>query len=258
MHYWKLENKDQIATLTLSTGKKGNRLVADVFGELDALLKSLDLKEIRGLILNADGDNFSQGFDLSFLLASSSDDFDKVSSVFSICNSALDRLYNLPIPTMSMIQGFCIGGGFLMALATDFRVSHKNGRFGFPEVKQSLVVNLGLKRVYQLLGEARTKELVLLGKPVSSKKLMDWGIVNWITDEYDFKSHIQLFERHVLSVPPLAYNANKKLIQDLSSLTKKESELLENKLQLELFHSSDFKEALESFLEKRNPVFNGK
>lgn len=257
MQHWKLKINKKLATLTLTTGKKGNRLVANVFVELDELLKNLNLKEIRGLLLDSDGDNFSQGFELSFLLASKELELDEMNSVFSICNRALDRLYNLPIPTMSMVKGFCIGGGFLMVLATDFRVAHANGRFGFPEVKQSLIVNLGLKRVYQLFGEPRTKELVLLGKPISSKKLMDWGIVNWITDEYDFNSHIQQFKKHILSVPPLAYSANKKLIQNLSLLTKEEGESLENKFQIEMFQSSDFKEAIQSFLEKRNPVFKG-
>ena len=258
MQHWKLEIDEKLATLTLITGKKGNRLVENVLIELNELLKGLDIKEIRGLILTADGDNFSQGFDLSFLLASKDFEKEKVNRIFSICNSALDQLYNLPIPTMSMIKGFCIGGGFLMALTTDFRVAHANGRFGFPEVKQSLVVNLGLKRVYQLLGESRTKELVLLGKSVSSKKLMAWGIINWITDEYDFNYHIQLFKKHIFSVPPLAYAANKKLIQNLAALSKVEGEILENNLQIEMFQSSDFKEAIQSFLEKRNPIFNGK
>lgn len=257
MQHWKLEICEKLATLTLITGIKGNRLVENVFIELEALLKGLEIKEIRGLILTADGDNFSQGFDLSFLLESKDLEIEKMNSIFSICNSALDRLYNLPIPTMSMIKGFCIGGGFLMALATDFRVAHANGRFGFPEVKQSLVVNLGLKRVYQLLGESHTKELVLLGKPVSSKKLIEWGVVNWITDEYDFNYHIQLFKKHIFSVPPLAYVANKKLIQNLSTLSKVEGEKLENNLQIEMFQSSDFKEAIQSFLDKRKPVFKG-
>lgn len=258
MKHWKLEIDEKLAVLTLITGMKGNRLVENVFIELDSLLRDLDIKEIRGLILAADGDNFSQGFDLSFLLASKDYEEDKVHSIFSICNNALDRLYNLPIPTMSLVSGFCIGGGFLMALATDFRVAHANGRFGFPEVKQSLIVNLGLKRVYQLLGESRTKELVLFGNPVSSKTLMEWGFVNWITDEYDFNSHILRFKKHISSVPPLAYSANKKLIHSLSSLTKHEAESLENRLQLDMFQSSDFKEAIQSFLEKRNPVFKGK
>lgn len=258
MQHWKLEFNEKLATLTLITGMKGNRLVENVFVELDTVLKDLDIKEIRGLILAADGDNFSQGFDLSYLLASKDYEDDTVKSIFSICNSALDRLYNLPIPTMSVIKGFCIGGGFLMALATDFRVAHTNGRFGFPEVKQSLIVNLGLKRVYQLFGESRTKELVLFGKPVSSKKLMEWGIVNWITVEYDFNSHIQRFKKHISSVPPLAYSANKKLIHTLSSLSKHEAESFENSLQIEMFQSSDFKEAIQSFIEKRDPIFKGK
>ena len=145
-----------------------------------------------------------------------------------------------------------------MALATDFRAAHTKAKFGFPEVKQSLVVNLGLKRVYQLIGECRTKELVLLGNPVSSEKLMDWGIINWIVDEDSFSDYIQLFNKYISSVPPLAVRANKKLIQKIPTLNTEESTELENLLQMNVFQSSDFQEAIRSFLEKREPVYKGK
>lgn len=258
MNHWKLDINEMLATLTLNTGRKGNRLTPDTFGELNKILMSLDLEKIRGLILMADGDDFSQGFDLSFLLTSKNRDLLALHQIFSICNIALDRLYNLPIPTMSLINGSCIGGGFLMALATDFRAAHGNAKFGFPEVKQSLVVNLGLKRVYQLIGECRTKELVLLGNPVSSEKLMDWGVVNWISNADNFIDYIQLFKKYISSVPPLAIRANKKLIQKIPTLTAEESTELENMLQMNVFQSSDFKEAIRSFLEKRDPVYKGK
>jgi len=258
MKHWKLEINEMLATLTLNTGKKGNRLTPDTFEELNEVLMNLNMEEVRGIILMADGDNFSQGFDLSFLLTSGSRDLLGIHKIFSICNLALDRLYNLPIPTMSLINGSCIGGGFLMALATDFRAAHTNAKFGFPEVKQSLVVNLGLKRVYQLLGECRTKELVLLGNPVSSDKLKNWGAINWIVNEDNFNDYIQLFKKYISSIPPLAVRANKKLIQKLPTLSMEESTELENVLQMNVFQSSDFKEAIRSFLEKRDPVFKGK
>ena len=258
MKHWKLEINEMLATLSLNTGKKGNRLTPDTFDELNEVLMDLDMEKVRGIILMSEGDDFSQGFDLSFLLTSGSRDLLAIHKIFSICNLALDRLYNLPIPTMSLINGSCIGGGFLMALATDFRAAHNNANFGFPEVKQSLVVNLGLKRVYQLLGECRTKELVLLGNTISSEKLKDWGAINWIVKEDNFNETIQLFKKYISSVPPLAIRANKKLIQKLPTLSMEESTELENVLQMNVFQSSDFKEAIRSFLEKRDPIFKGK
>lgn len=258
MKHWKLDIDEMLATLTLNTGKKGNRLTPDTFAELNKILMSLNFEEVRGLILKADGNDFSQGFDLSFLLTSKNRDLLTIHQIFSICNIALDRLYNLPIPTISLINGSCIGGGFLMALATDFRAANSNAKFGFPEVKQSLVVNLGLKRVYQLIGECRTKELVLLGSPVSSEKLMEWGAINWLTNDDGFINFIQLFEKYITTVPPLAVRANKKLIQKIPTITMEESTELENMLQMNIFQSSDFQEAIRSFLEKRDPVFKGK
>ena len=258
MKHWKINIHNNLATITLNTNKKGNRLSPKTFTELNEALIDLDLDIVRGLILDSEGEDFSQGFDLSFLLTSKDMDLMAIHQIFSICNLTLDRLYNLPIPTISLINGSCIGGGFLMALATDFRAARINSKFGFPEVKQSLVVNLGLKRVYQLIGECRTKELVLLGNPVSSEKLKEWGAINWISEEKNFKNIVQLFKKYISTIPPLAVRANKKLIQNLPTLSMDESIELENVLQMNVFQSSDFKEAIQSFLEKREPIFKGK
>ena len=258
MKHWKIKIENRLAFLTHDSGKPGNRLTPETFGELSKILTELDEKQVRGLVLNAEGDNFSQGFDLKFLLDSDSEDPATLQDVFSVCNEALDRLYGLPMPTMTLVKGACIGGGLLLALATDFRAADEEAKFGFPEVRQSLVVNLGLKRVYQLLGEIRTKELVLLGNTVSAKKLHDWGAINWLVSCGQFAKYTQFFTDYVHSIPPLALQANKKLIHTLPDFSMKESIDLENKLQMNVLQTSDFKEAISSFLEKRAPIFKGK
>lgn len=164
MKHWSINVSEGLAWFTLMTGNKGNRLTLETFAELNEGLLGLDLAVVGGLILDADGDDFSQGFDLSFLLASDGSDPLFLQNMFSICNEALDSLYNLPVPSIAIVKGSCIGGGLLMAMATDFRVADEKAKFGFPEVKQSLVVNLGFKRVYQLIGEARTKGVGVVGK----------------------------------------------------------------------------------------------
>jgi enoyl-CoA hydratase/carnithine racemase len=256
MSHWIVKVEDELACLSLNTGKKGNRLTPETFSELNEVLKALDFSVVRGLILESALDDFSQGFDLSFMLASDGSDPSFLQNIFATCNEALDRLYNLPIPSISMVKGSCIGGGLLMAMATDFRVADEDAKFGFPEVKQSLVVNLGLKRVYQLIGECRTKELVLLGNPIAAKVMKDWGVINWLVNG-SFDENIQFFKDYIGSMPPLALRANKDLIQKLSKFTLEESIEYENKLQMDVVKSADFKEAISSFLQKRKPVYKG-
>lgn len=257
MKNWIIKISDSVARFTLKTGKKSNRLTPETFEELNDILLGLNFNEVRGLILDAEGDDFSQGFDLSFMLASDGSDPQFLEQVFGTCNQALDRLCNLPIPSMALIKGSCIGGGLLMTLATDFRAAGQSAIFGFPEVKQSLVVNLGLKRVYQLIGETRTKELVLLGSTVSAKKMLDWGAINWLVENDRFDEKIQFFKEYIASLPPMAFEANKELIKNLPKLSFEESIEFENNLQMKVVQSADFTEAIRSFLEKRKPVFRG-
>ena len=258
MKNWTLQIDDGLARLTLKTEIKGNRLTPEVFAELNDVLRSLDLNVVRGLILVSQGADFTQGFDLSFILKSDQRDPVFLYNIFETCNQALDRLYKLQIPSMTIINGSCIGGGLLMAMATDFRVADAKAKFGFPEVKQSLVVNLGLKRVFQVLGENRTKELVLLGKIVTAQTMHNWGVINWVVDQSDFEERIKFFKQYINSTPPLAVRANKELIQKLHELTLEESIEIENKLQIQVLKSDDFAEAINSFLEKRKPFYKGK
>ncbi len=258
MTNWIVQFDSGIARLTLNTGKPGNRLSLETFAELNDILLGLNASKIHGLILSAEGDDFSQGMDLTGFLATEKMLPQSMKELFAICNETLDQLYHLPIPTLSVIQGNCIGGGFLLALATDFRLAEETAKFGFPEVKQSLVVNLGLKRVYQLVGENRTKELVLLGDTISAKKLHNWGALNWVIEKNDLEKKIEYFTDKVASLPPLAVKSNKKLIGNLPALSQQESTELENNLQMEILQTADFKEAISSFLKKRKPIFSGK
>ncbi len=257
MTNWNIQFDGGIAELTLKTGRPGNRLSIETFAELNDALQGLNASKIHGLILDAEGDDFSQGMDLAAFLATGKIDLKSMEENFSICNEALSRLYYLPIPTLSVVQGNCIGGGFLLALATDFRLAEEKANFGFPEVKQSLVVNLGLKRVYQLIGETRTKELVLLGDTISADILQSWGGVNWVEPKDKLGEKIQFFRNKASSLPPLAVQANKELVGKLANLSSQESMELENNLQMKVMQSSDFREAISSFLEKRKPNFSG-
>ena len=96
MKHWKLDIGETVATLTLKTDKKGNRLTPDTFSELNKILISLNLEKVRGLILMSEGNDFSQGFDLGFLLTSKNRDLHGMYEIFSICNIALDRFTICP------------------------------------------------------------------------------------------------------------------------------------------------------------------
>ncbi len=258
MKHWQVEIQAGVADLVLDTGSPGNRLSPQTFEDLLDVLDTLTTQGLRGLMLRSAQADFTQGFDLALMLDTMGTGEESLDAIFEVCNRALTALYQFPGLTLSFIQGSCVGGGLLLALATDFRSAAPEAKFGFPEVRQSLVVNLGLQRVYRLLGEARTKELVLLGRPVTARTMQQWGAVQWVEDNREMSGRQTHFRHMVHQLPPLAVQANKHLIHALSQMSFEDSLQLENKLQKNVMASEDFQEAISSFLQKRKPNFQAK
>ena len=93
-----------------------------------------------------------------------------------------ERVARLPQPTIAAIAGYCLGGGFELATATDFRVADAGATFGLPEVNIGIVPSSGgTLRLTRLLGTARAKELILLGERFGAEHARSIGLVTEVT-----------------------------------------------------------------------------
>jgi enoyl-CoA hydratase/carnithine racemase len=87
----------------------------------------------------------------------------------------------MPQPVIAAIEGAAFGGGFELALACDYRISTAEARFALPETKLGLIPAAGgIRRLGQLVGLARTKEIVLFGRELDAATALAWGVVNAI------------------------------------------------------------------------------
>lgn len=131
---------------------------------------------IRAIVLTGSGESaFSAGMHTDTFAAAAPDDGRAVISGVRDCIGAV-RL--APVPTVAMINGFCIGAAFEMALACDLRVAHPGVRFGLPEVRLGIPSVVEAALLYQYVGLSRAKEIILTGDLYPVTEFAAQGLIN--------------------------------------------------------------------------------
>src|SRR4029077_15991566 len=169
---WRLcTDEDGIAWLLLDKkDSSANTLSEDVLTELNAVLEKLERDHPRGLVIrSANRSGFIAGADIAQFRGVT--DTALVETMLARGHAVLDRLDRLPLPTVAVIHGYCLGGGLEVALACDFRVAIDDASFGFPEVLLGLHPGLGgTVRLTRLISPMQAMTMMLTGKTERARR----------------------------------------------------------------------------------------
>jgi len=183
--HWKLRaDEDGIVWLLLDKkGTSTNTLSEDVLTELDAALTTIEQDRPRALVIrSAKQSGFIAGADINELRGVT--DPTKIEALIARGHGVLDRLDRLPLPTVAVIHGYCLGGGLEMALACDHRIAIDDASFGFPEVLLGLHPGLGgTVRLSRLINPVQAMTMMLTGKTLRPSAAKTLGIVDAVTQE---------------------------------------------------------------------------
>jgi enoyl-CoA hydratase/carnithine racemase len=210
--------------------------------------------ETRVVIFKGNGKNFASGADIAELRRMTPAD-----ALFPSMQSLYDKIYHYPKPTIAAIHGYTLGGGMELATACDIRIAAENARFGLPECKLGVMPGAGgTHRLVRLLGEAKVKELVLLGDFMNAQEALASGFVTSVVPPDELEHAAAEAGRKIIEKAPLALRLAKMAIQRSQEAPLEVGQLMENTMQAFLFSSADKKEGVAAFLEKRKPNFQGK
>jgi len=188
---WHLEtDEDEIVWLHFDKANSGtNVFSSDVFEELFVILDHLAELNAKGLIILSDKEN-------GFIAGANIEEFTQLESkeealeLIRVGQSAFDKLEALPFPTLSLINGFCLGGGMEMSLACDYRIAldDPKTRLGLPEVLLGIHPGWGgTMRMPRLIGAPAAMDLMLSGRTVNARAAKKMGIVDKITAQRHLK-----------------------------------------------------------------------
>ena len=248
----------QVATITINRPDRLNTLSPQVFEDLDRAIPDLERDDsVRCVVVTGAGDRaFSAGADLTA--------FRDVSKAFKTWNfsrrseEVFHRLANFPKPTVAAINGHCFGGGLELALACDFRIAARRANLGQTEVNLGLVPGAGgSQRLVRILGQAKAKELVLLGPRLTADDAAAIGLVTKTVENDAFPSEVGAFAERLAKQAPVAIRLAKILLNRSGDVP------IDAALEMEAMafglvtSSEDWFEGLQAFLEKREPKFKG-
>ena len=174
--------EDGIAELVFDAPGSVNKLdtatVASLGHALDVLEKQ---SELKGLLLRSEKAAFIVGADITEFLSLFLVPQEQLSQWLHFANSVFNRLEDLPVPTISAVNGYALGGGCECVLATDYRLATPDLRIGLPETKLGIMPGFGGSvRLPRLLGADSALEIIAAGKDVSAEQALRVGLVDGI------------------------------------------------------------------------------
>jgi len=250
-----------VATIVINRPSQRNAISYDMWLELRRMALELDKDEgIRAVVIRGSGgEDFSAGADIS--------EFDKYRSnsaqarpYSAAFDGAMDAIWDLGKPIISMIQGFCVGGGLELACCTDVRIAASGSRFGIPTAKLGVLVGYReMRRLLQLVGTGGVAQILLGAQILNGEEALRMRLISDLVPADNLEETVYKLAHNIAGMSPLVHRWHKRIIRTVLQNPKLEDMTPEEEaLPFACFDSEDFKEGRQAFLEKRRPVFPGK
>ena len=187
-----VEERGDRATVTIERPAKLNALTADAFADLETAFKEFDDGEPPAVVvIRGAGGDFSAGVDVAGVPEWAEAGPLAVRDALSGVHDALRAIEGLDAPVVAAIEGYCLGGGLELAVACDLRVARADATFGLPEVDLGLAMDLGgAQKLPGLIGEGKTKELIMTGESIDGERAHEIGLVERVAPPERFDATV--------------------------------------------------------------------
>lgn len=249
------EKNGQIQQITINRPSQLNALNKETIEELSKAFKDAEQDSSVGvIILTGSGEkSFVAGADIKefahFSIAQGGELAQKGQETL------FDLIENLEKPVIAAVNGFALGGGLELAMASHIRVASSNARLGLPEVSLGVIPGYGgTQRLAQLVGKGKANELVFTAGMIKADEALTWGLVNHVVEPEELLAKATEIAEKILANSGSAITSAIRAINAgfKDGVNGYEAEILEFG---KCFGTADFKEGTTAFVEKRKPNF---
>jgi enoyl-CoA hydratase/carnithine racemase len=249
-----LEKNNHVAILTFCN-PPANTFDEESLTALPKLIDELELdKNIYALIVTGQGEKFfSAGANLKMF---SDGNKTKAREVAELFGKAFERLATYKGVSIAALNGYTMGGGLECALSCDLRVAEEQAQMALPEATVGLLPCAGgTQNLTRLVGEGWAKRMILCGERVTASKALEIKLIEEMVPQGKALEKALEIAQRVEKQSPIAVTKCKKLVHNTRNNFYSHGLPMERELFMELFESSDQKEGVNAFLEKRPPTW---
>jgi 2-oxoglutaroyl-CoA hydrolase len=242
-----------VATITLDVPGKLNRVslaarqqLVSAFGELGGD------ESVRVVVVTGAGGTFTAGGDIASFLTAPVDEMSSLA--FNV--AAPERC---PKPVIARIEGYCLGVGFELSLACDFRICSDDAKLGLPEIGLGMIPGSGgTQRLARLVGLSRAKDVIMRRKRITADDALAWGLVSEVVPAAELDDAVDRMVAELTALSSVALAMAKRVLNQVYDSPLHVGLELEGLAYGVLKSTDDFREGVESFVEKRPPSFEGR
>ena len=252
--------EQHIATITMNDPKTLNAFSTALKNAvMDALNQADNDEQVRVIILQGAGGNFSSGGHIGEMLENGMESqalSDKLNFMVGEVSEISLKLRNIHKPIIAKLEGAVAGAGMNLALTCDFRIAANNAKFVQAFVNIGLVPDAGgIYLLTQLIGVAKTTEMVMLGDKLKAEDMARLNLVNQVVNSDELEAAVQALATRLSQLPGKALASMKHMINTHAFMGLNEALDIEVEQQTMMAKTADFKEGISAFMEKRKPVY---
>jgi enoyl-CoA hydratase/carnithine racemase len=248
---------ERVAVLTLNRPDVRNAIDDELLDALLAAVRRLAADiDLRAVVLTGPGGAaFSAGMDLR---ERAGFDDDRLIDQHARIVALVTALTELPVPTIAAVEGYCLAGGFELALACDLIVASRDAQFGLPETRVGIFPGGGSARLLTwAVGAPRARDLILTGRRLSGVEAEAWGIAARVTGAGEALDAALALAGELATAAPLGLGEAKRAILAAHAALA-DGQAAEDAMYGAVVRSADRREGFRAFVEKRPPRFEGR
>jgi len=245
-----VDEKDGIGRITFNKPPL-NVLDIAMMVEINAALGDFQSRNLKALVINAEGKAFSAGVDIS------EHQGDQVQEMIEVFHDIFRNMQGIDAPIIALVNGAALGGGCEVAAFCDMIIASEKAKFGQPEIVVGVLPPVAAAIFPKILGHRKGLELILTGDIIRAPEAKELGLVNHVLPVEGFEEEAERFITEKLATKSaVVLQLTKRAFlegasRNYDSAIGKIEEIYLN----ELMKTADAKEGLTAFLEKRPPVW---
>ena len=254
----RFESTGPVAFLTFDRPQARNALTWAMYDALVAACDRVDADDtVRVFVVRAEGEAFAAGTDIRQFTSFASGD--EGLAYERKLDAVIDRLERVAVPTIAQVHGVAAGAGCAIALTCDFRVCTPAAQFGVPIARTlgNCLSAANVARITDLIGPARTKDLLFTGRLIDAAEATSLGLVTAAVERQGLDAAVRDLAQTLAANAPLTIRATKETLRRLAVRRRLDAGAADD-LIAACYASADFREGVASFIEKRRPRFTGR